>query len=276
MYNEYWRPRGLVTGLRMTVMIDPLGDYHAINLIRAGTTGPFDAEDISLARILVPHLQQAMVLQRRLRNADLVAASALAALDTLPAAMLLLDRQGRMLHANAVGAGLLSASDGLGASRNMLVAAAPALTSQLQALVARAAGADRQPPRSGALRLARPSGRASLVLLAVPFPHETEWHLPQGPAVLLSVTDPETMPLPPGKHLAELFGLTDAEARLAADLLAGLSRREIAEQRGRGLSTVRTQLARLMTKTDVGRQSELMRLLASVPRLHAPGGRRGS
>jgi DNA-binding CsgD family transcriptional regulator len=274
MYDEYWRPRSLAWGLRMTLMIDPDGDYHTINLIRAQSTGPFEAVDISLAQMLTPHLQQAIALQRRLRKADLVAAGALAALDALPTAMLLLDRQSRLVHANTVGAGLLAASDGLGASFNMLVAATPALTNRLAALLASAAGASGQPPRSGVLRLARPSGRASLLLLAMPFPRDTEWRLPQGPALLLSVTDPEAMPWPPGKHLAELFGLTGAEARLATDLISGLSLREIAEQRGRGLSTVRTLLARLMAKTAVGRQSELIRLLLSVPRLHESTGRR--
>ena len=64
---------------------------------------------------------------------------------------------------------------------------------------------------------------------------------------------------------SQLFGLTQAESSLAADLLSGLDLREIAERRGRSVNTVRTHLASLMAKTDVNRQSELVRLLASLP-----------
>ena len=82
------------------------------------------------------------------------------------------------------------------------------------------------------------------------------------------MTDPGAIATPPARQMAELFRLTGAEAALAADLLAGGSVRETAAQRGRGVSTVRTQLSLLMAKTEVTRQSELMRLLASLPRLH--------
>jgi len=68
--------------------------------------------------------------------------------------------------------------------------------------------------------------------------------------------------------LAELFGLTSAEAALAADLLAGDELREIAARRGRGINTVRTHLSGLMAKTNVNRQSELIRLIGGLPRLN--------
>jgi DNA-binding CsgD family transcriptional regulator len=74
------------------------------------------------------------------------------------------------------------------------------------------------------------------------------------------------VPAPPARQLADLFGLTGTEAALAADLLAGQELREIAARRGRSINTVRTHLARVMAKTDVNRQSELMRLLTSLPR----------
>ena len=70
--------------------------------------------------------------------------------------------------------------------------------------------------------------------------------------------------------MADRFGLTGAEATLAVDLLAGSELREIAERRGRSIATVRSQLAKLMAKTDVNRQSELLRLLGTLPRLREP------
>jgi DNA-binding CsgD family transcriptional regulator len=87
------------------------------------------------------------------------------------------------------------------------------------------------------------------------------------PAILVCVTDPDAASRLPVRQLAELFGLTAAEGALAADLLAGKEPREIADASGRSINTVRTHLAKLMAKTNVNRQSDLMRLLARLPPL---------
>ena len=57
------------------------------------------------------------------------------------------------------------------------------------------------------------------------------------------------------------FGLTAAEAKVAEDLIAGWSPKQIAERQGRSLHTVRSHLARLMSKTQTGRQADLLRKL---------------
>ncbi len=87
----------------------------------------------------------------------------------------------------------------------------------------------------------------------------------EAPAALVCITDPNAEHKPPQAQLAALFGLTQAESALAGGLLSGLELREIAEQSGRSIHTVRSQLATLMAKTDTGRQSELVRLLSRLP-----------
>ena len=83
---------------------------------------------------------------------------------------------------------------------------------------------------------------------------------------MVCITDPDRHLSVPGRYLSELFGLTQAEAALAEALLAGQELRDIAEQQGRSINTMRTHLARLMAKTEVNRQSELLRLLGTIPR----------
>lgn len=152
----------------------------------------------------------------------------------------------------------------------LLVAATPAWTNRLHEVLGRAAGNCGTPVRAGALRLPRPVAGGTLALLIMPFRHEALWSLSRRPAILVCVTDPSAVAMPPAGQTAELFGLTGAEATLAAGLLAGETVREIAERRGRSISTVRTQLAVLMAKTEASRESELKRLLASLPRLRDP------
>jgi DNA-binding CsgD family transcriptional regulator len=71
---------------------------------------------------------------------------------------------------------------------------------------------------------------------------------------------------PPNLDLGELgslFGLTPAEARLAAALVAGASVSEYAEERGIALGTARVQMKQVLAKTSTGRQPELVRQLCS-------------
>lgn len=59
--------------------------------------------------------------------------------------------------------------------------------------------------------------------------------------------------------LVQAFHLTDAEAKVLMAFLDGASLRDIAAERGRSLTTVRTQLQTVMSKMGVQTQAELMR-----------------
>jgi DNA-binding CsgD family transcriptional regulator/PAS domain-containing protein len=61
--------------------------------------------------------------------------------------------------------------------------------------------------------------------------------------------------------VSELFGLTPAEAHLAAALAGGSSVAEHAVQRGISVGTARVQLKQVLAKTETSRQSELVRRL---------------
>jgi DNA-binding CsgD family transcriptional regulator len=61
-----------------------------------------------------------------------------------------------------------------------------------------------------------------------------------------------------------LFGLTPAEARVAALIGSGLSPRQAAEKLGISEGNVRTTLKHVFTKVGVSRQSELAVLLTKL------------
>jgi DNA-binding CsgD family transcriptional regulator len=64
--------------------------------------------------------------------------------------------------------------------------------------------------------------------------------------------------------LLALYGLTDAEARVALALFEGATSIEIARRFCVSLNTVRSQLARTFEKTGARGQADLVRLLARV------------
>ena len=63
--------------------------------------------------------------------------------------------------------------------------------------------------------------------------------------------------------LAVLYGLTPAEAHLAAGLVSYRTLEQIAAERRLSRETLRTQLKQLFAKTGTNRQSELVGFLAS-------------
>ena len=63
--------------------------------------------------------------------------------------------------------------------------------------------------------------------------------------------------------ITRVFGLTQAEARVAAGLFDGLDLREIAERQTVALETVRGHLKRGMVKVGARSQAQLVRMLAS-------------
>lgn len=83
--------------------------------------------------------------------------------------------------------------------------------------------------------------------------------------MVLFITDPERRTAPPVQRLAQMFGLTRAEARLASVLAAGQSLDAIADERGLSKNTLKTQLRALFAKTETDRQTELIRLLNRLP-----------
>ena len=72
--------------------------------------------------------------------------------------------------------------------------------------------------------------------------------------------------------MQQLYGLTPAESRVADLLLEGLEVRDAAERLCITLETARFHLKRVLAKTGTHRQTELMRLMLSLPGYWASGG----
>jgi DNA-binding NarL/FixJ family response regulator len=62
-----------------------------------------------------------------------------------------------------------------------------------------------------------------------------------------------------------MFGLSRAETRLAGALLQGRKLREITADTGLRITTLRTQLSSLLKKVGAERQTDLIRVLSSIP-----------
>jgi DNA-binding CsgD family transcriptional regulator len=90
--------------------------------------------------------------------------------------------------------------------------------------------------------------------------------------VMATPVKPSTL-VPSANLLNALFDLTPAEARLAADLAAGLTLAQSAGRHGITVKSARTYLERVFQKTGTHQQSQLVAMLKTVQPLVSPPAR---
>ena len=170
---------------------------------------------------------------------------------------MLLDPQGRFLHANDAGERLLSSGTLVTGTAGRLSTSDRGVAAQMERAISIAT--DRERRRASRFMLTdRQSGSATDVDL-LPIGPETSFNSFGRPAVLVRFSPAPTADRT--QALMERFGLTAAERSLTLDLVAGKSLKETAEARGISVNTARCHLGRIFDKTGARRQAELVRLL---------------
>jgi DNA-binding CsgD family transcriptional regulator len=127
--------------------------------------------------------------------------------------------------------------------------------------IGHAVHAQRDDAAPGVTTLER-AGRQPLTMMVLPLRTPQAAHRS---GALMFVFDPAAVPELATDIVRRLFDLTLAEAELAVSLCGGLSPEEAALERGRAVSTVRTQIRSLFAKTGTHRQADLVGLLLASP-----------
>ncbi|WP_431268456.1 hypothetical protein [Dankookia sp. P2] len=177
IYRNFLRPQQLWDGL-VTPLVKDTAGYAVVGLYRARA---FEDGETALLRAIAPHLQRALRVATRLGALRDRLGASLTALDALAPGIVLADKAGRVLHANAAARAILAEADGLALARGgALRTARTAEASALARLIAGAAAValrrdglataagERAADGGGALALPRPSGRAALSVLVAP------------------------------------------------------------------------------------------------------------
>jgi len=69
----------------------------------------------------------------------------------------------------------------------------------------------------------------------------------------------------PSHVLPALFGLSQAEARVASAIAKGKTLEEISVEAGLSVNTIKSQLKAVFVKTGVSRQADLVALMTGTP-----------
>jgi DNA-binding CsgD family transcriptional regulator/PAS domain-containing protein len=219
----------------------------------------FETSDERRIRRFTPHLQRALQLREHLAGA--AQTIGFAALDRLAFGAVVCDASGRVLFANAAAEQMACAGDGvvLGDAATPISALRLAQAQSLLALVHEVCNGG----AGGAIAITGATGTRLMALIA-PLPPR----FGSGPPLALLALRPVAAgAVASAEVLMSLFGLTPAEAALTAALAGGSTLAEIGVARGTSENTLRTQLGNIFRKTGTRNQSDLVRLIATLPPL---------
>jgi DNA-binding CsgD family transcriptional regulator len=261
MYQRWMRPMNIFYIAIVKLLATADNTIVSLHVGRGRDGEDFSRDDRVMLEYLAPHLRRAVQMQRRFALAE----AEKAGLDGLPWSIVYVDAAGAVLSCNAAASEMFTAGDGLSTRRGQITAAQARETAGLLAAIRQAAVAtagEAAPP--AALALQRPSGRRPLAVVAAPV-RRPAVRPGEAPAVVLFIADPERRAEPCQDVVRRLYGLTPAEARLACALLDADRLDDAAKTLGIGLSTAKTQLQAIFSKTGTCRQTQVVRLLLSGP-----------
>jgi PAS domain-containing protein len=260
LYDEWFAPQGF-----HGVMAAPVLARQTLSGVVVAFCSKrrreFAESDLDLLAGFAPHLGRAiwLRLERERFLADLRADRQL--LDEMDDAILLLDGELQVIHANPAAARLLDRGEGLGLRHRRLVARRPDDDARLQAVLRPAPRLGQRVPEDFAI--VRRRERRPLLVKATPLAPPTAQNPLPGAAWAVKISDPERRRQPDPLILQRLFGLTAAEAAIVLEMLPPRSEDEAARRRGIAKSTLRTQLHAAYGKLGVNGRDELVYLLAS-------------
>lgn len=262
--SEFFNDYSLPAGRRFLLGVYPFNDKQTTTAF-AVTRGPhdsaFDQADAKLMERLVQHLRRVARVEHRLRAAQQEGKHTAAALDNLTDAILLVDKGGRIVRRNSAAERLFITGEVLRAISGRLHAVDDFETARLRSLIAQAASFNRHDAEKcgGGIILETIDGDRWGVTVAPLRPSATIFDLADQHLALVVVSEVNAS-ISLKDQLRQAFLLTPAEAQLANQIIQGKRLNDIAEEKRVRIATLRTQLKSIFSKTNTGRQSELIKL----------------
>lgn len=226
-------------------------------VMRIADRPDFTAKERAKLQALVQHLRIAVALFERLQFAGAQNGVFHNASDGLGLAVLVLDHDRRIVSSNALAERFLAEGEGIRRSGDRISFTASRDSHRIAELL------ERLPESQGVRRFAilRPeNGDLAVTARALDLPAIDA----ATGALVLFLTRPGTAPTLDEATIASLFGLTPAEARLAALLARGQTLGAAARHAGISSNTAKTQLRAIFAKTDTHRQSQLVGKLLTL------------
>jgi DNA-binding CsgD family transcriptional regulator len=266
LYREYLEPQNI----KYVMMVDVYRSTSVcMKLIieRGADQADFDQHEKDVLEAVAPHLSRAFLHQSGLEPGFRLQTIYEHILDKLDLGCILLDKEGGVLSLNRAAKRVVDAKIGLRICEGRLVAAESTLEQQeLRKAVKLAVAASRNQCSSQpgvVIGMHSQSGMLELEVVVKPYlmAQLSTTERPAAAAVFISRSSLEDKPSD-FQVLAELYGFTKQEAKVAALIGAGLSVSDLAGKMCVSINTAKTHLRGIYAKTGFNRQSQIVSLVA--------------
>jgi DNA-binding CsgD family transcriptional regulator/PAS domain-containing protein len=262
-YKEWARPHGWVD-VASVVIEKSATSCTFLSVARHEQSGMVDDEMRRRMALVIPHVRRALLIGKtvNLKQAEAVCFSDI--LDGLSAGMILVDGSARIVHANAAGQAILEASDFLRAVCGRLVASDAPVNAALREILAGADGGDAAIGIKGiALPLTAHDGERYVAhILPLTSGARRGAGLAYNAVAALFVRKVALDVASPHDIIGRMYKLTPTELRVLLAIVDIGGVPEVAAALGVAATTIKTHLGRLFAKTGVGRQADLVKLVA--------------
>ena len=228
----------------------------------------WEPDRLRLVERLLPHVRQFVRVRQALAAAGALGAGSAGLLDSDRIGVVQLDRNGRVLEANATALAVLRTGDGLRNEGGTLRASRSDDEERLRNLLGRALSEWRgEAPAGGSMTVRRTSVRSRLALHVKPVGDRASDFGGLRVAALALIVDPARRPKIDAAHVAATLGLTPSESRMAALLTEGLRVQQIAWDQGWSEHYVRWLLKQVSRKLGLSGQVALVRQVLAADAL---------
>ena len=261
--REWLAPQGLIDGLSSVQEKWPTG-CALFTILRDIRQGPVDEETHRRFSSLIPHVRRSLLIGRVIDLHKVEAAALADALDSLAAAMFLVDARGNVVHDNLSGHDMLAEASVLRTANGRLHAVDARADHTLGDIFATAPDGDLSLGRKGvAVPLKARDGEryvANVLPLTSGARRKAGISYQAVAVVFVRKAAPDLPTLP--EAVAQEFHLTPAEIRVLFSIVDVGGVPEVAGILGISDNTVRTHLQHVFEKTETNRQAELVKLVA--------------
>ena len=240
-----------------------------ISIFRDAHEPAFDQADAQWMTLLAAHVSRGLGLMQRLDTARLQYTSLLASLDRLNFGVALLNDGMQVLHLNQAAQGVVSRRDGIFINADRQLESNPA-AKRSQSLsrwltTARDTPEAEQGHFLEGCRVTRNEGKQHYAIQCAAVLAASSWTAQnEDVRYVVFIIDPSALQLPSVARLIALYGLTEAQAKVAREFSSGGTYKQVAHRLRISVETVRSHIKEIYPKTRVNRQADLVRLILSL------------
>ena len=252
----------------------PLNEHYRCHLGFTRNVGdpPFTHQETGFLDLLLPHIEQSLVLFNVIDRLTLMSDLAQEHLAQAGAGFIVLNEEGRVTFTNRIARKMLASNSVIHEHEGLIRIDDRHAQSRFATLVKECITVSKLPiaMTGGAVSVPRPDGPA-LGIMVLPYrTHATYLRTSSdNNRATITLFDPAHPRLDPPGILRQLYRLSTSEVQVCWRLANGETLEEIAGSMNIGKETVRSQLKRIFAKTGTSRQSDLVRLVLVGPALWA-------